>query len=264
MGEGWDAPPSPASAIGAVQYRRNGTLKRLLATTALALGLASPALATGFTIGQIVNITGYSTPDAAGFNSITTTAGGAPDTPYSYYTGPITFNVQGGADITVYCVDLNHWLQTGQYKVVALDTNGEGQSLTESQSSLIGSLAEFGAGVGLGNIVDQMYAAAAQARIWDVAYAADGATSTSTGAQDTIDLLVNGFGFADRGFALALQPYGVDWPNNLSASQEMVLGFGSPVPEPSTWALGLIGFAIVGAMGYKKSLKRPVSTAASA
>ena len=228
-------------------------MKRLLATTALALGLASPALAGGFTIGQIVNITGYGTPDPQGFNTITTTAGGAPDTPYSYYTGPITFDVQGGPSITVYCVDLNHWLQTGVYKVVALDTNGEGQSLTESESSLIGSLAEFGAGVGLGNIVAQDYAALAQARIWDVAYGQDGATSTTgDSALNALFNVVNGMSFSDRGFALALQPYGSGWPDNLGASQEMVIGFGSPVPEPSTWALGIVGFGLVGFMGYRK------------
>ena len=228
-------------------------MKRLLATTALALGLASPALAGGFTIGQIVNITGYSTPDAQGFNTITTTASGAPDTPYSYYTGPIVFNVEGGPDVTVYCVDLNHWLQTGIYKVVALDTNGEGQALTEEASSLIGSLAEFGAGVGLGNIADQDYAALAQARIWDVAYSMDGATSTTSDPTlASLFNVVNGMSFADRGYALALQPYGSGWPYASNASQEMVIGFGSPVPEPSTWALGIIGFGLVGFMGYRK------------
>lgn len=228
-------------------------MKRLLATTALALGLASPALAGGFTIGQIVNITGYSTPDPQGFNTITTTASGAPETPYSYYTGPIVFNVEGGPDVTVYCVDLNHWLQTGTYKVVALDTNGEGQSLTESESSLIGSLAEFGANIGLGNIADQDYAALAQARIWDVAYGQDGATSTTSDPTlASLFNVVNGFGFADRGYALAFQPYGSGWPYTSYASQEMVIGFGSPVPEPSTWALGIVGFGLVGFMGYRK------------
>ena len=227
-------------------------MKHLLATTALAIVLATPALAGPLSLGQIVNITGYSTPDGAGFNSITTTALGAPDTPYSYYTGPIVFSVQGGPNLTVYCVDLNHWLQTGVYQVVNLDQNGEGQSISEFDSNRIGHLAELGAAaLGTGNTGDKL-AAAAQAAIWDIGYSADSPTSTSGDGQ--LSFMIGQYNiepFANTGYALALRPYGVNWPDNPYASQQMVFSAGS-VPEPSTWAMGLMGFALIGAMGYRK------------
>src|SRR5271165_983900 len=114
-------------------------MDKLLIGAALALGLASPAFAGNITV------TGYGTPDGQGSGDITTTATGAPDTPYNYYTGPITFNLSDNSVITVYCTDLNHWLQTGVYQYAPLTTNGEGQTITEFDSKRIGWIAGIGA-----------------------------------------------------------------------------------------------------------------------
>ena len=55
--------------------------------------------------------------------------------------------------------------------------------------------------------------------------------------------------FPDRGYATAVQPFGVGWPD-VGASQQMVIGFNAP--EPSTWAMMLIGFVGLGYAGYRK------------
>jgi hypothetical protein len=215
-------------------------MKELLFSAALC-AFAAPAYA-----GPLITVTGYSTPDGQGFNDVTTTAMGAADTPYSYYTGPVVFTLSDNTNLTVYCVDLNHFLQSsGTYMLTPLMFNGEGQSISEFDSNRIGHIAAIGAAAWAAGGTDNLdMAAAAQAAIWDISYKTDSPISTTADsiiAGDISQLL--GETFADIGYATALQPFGQDWPTNTSAGQEMVVGFASGVPEPSTWAMGLMGFA---------------------
>lgn len=220
-------------------------MKKYLLAAALAGAFSTTALA------GPVTYTGYSTPDSAGFNSVTTTADGASDTPYSYYTGPVVFTVSTG-NITAYCVDLNHYLQgSGLYNTGILDHNGEGQVISEFDSNRIGHIAAIGAtALTFGDLGHQLIAAAAQAAIWDIAYSSDNVTSVAnTGNLQTDIATLLGDHFSNNGYARALLvPDGVD-------NQMMVTGFGSAVPEPSTWAMGIIGFAILGTMGYRRRAK---------
>ena len=217
-------------------------MKKYLLAAALAGAFSTTALA------GPVTYTGYSTPDSAGFNSVTTTADGASDTPYSYYTGPVVFTVSTG-NITAYCVDLNHYLQgSGLYNTGILDHNGEGQVISEFDSNRIGHIAAIGAtALTFGDLGHQLIAAAAQAAIWDIAYSSDNVTSVAnTGNLQTDIATLLGDHFSNNGYARALLvPDGVD-------NQMMVTGFGSAVPEPSTWAMGIIGFAVLGAIGYRR------------
>jgi hypothetical protein len=126
-----------------------------------------------------------------------------------------------------------------------LKMNGEGQAISEFDSSRIGQIAAIGIkalGDGNGDL-----AAAAQAAIWDISYSSDHPTSTTSDGilSGDIEYLL-GIKFADRGYATAYIPFGD------SVNQEMVGGT-SAVPEPSTWAMGLAGFAFLGAMGWKRS-----------
>ena len=218
-------------------------MKRLLLATTLLAALGSSHANAGNVV-----VTGYSTPDNDAFNVATTTAAGASDTPYSYYTGPVVFSVQGGPDITVYCVDLNHYLSSGVYKTGILDHNGEGQTISEFDSNRIGWIATIGAAaLWINDTSHQLIAAAAQAAIWDIAYDADSPTSVSSDALfNTVLTAFLGDVFADKGYATALIP--VDPLNN----QEMVMGFAASTPEASTWAMGLIGFGLVALMGAAK------------
>lgn len=231
-------------------------MKKFLLTTALTLGLAALAHAGNITV------TNYTTPDGQGSGDITTTAVGAPDTPYSYYTGPVVFTLSDNSNLTVYCVDLNHFLETSAtYMLTPLTTNGEGQSISEFNSNRIGHIAAIGAAaLKAGGINNLDLAAAAQAAIWDISYQSDSVTSVSndgpTGpiAQDIITFLNDAF--PNVGYATALQPFGQYWPTNTGASQEMVVGFASGVPEPGTWAMLGIGFGLMAAVGWRKKSAR--------
>src|SRR5580704_10899657 len=115
-------------------------MNKLLITTATLIALTAPAYA-----GPLITVTGTGTPDGQAFNDVTTTATGAADTPYSYYTGPVTFTLSSGGPLTVYCVDLNHFLQSsGTYMLTPLTLNGEGQTISEFDSNRIGHIAEIG------------------------------------------------------------------------------------------------------------------------
>jgi PEP-CTERM motif len=224
-------------------------MKKYLLAGALAGAFALPAYAGN------INYDSYSTPDNAAFNIATTTADGATDTPYSYYTGPVVFSLQGGGSLTVYCVDLNHFLAgSGMYTTGILNKNGEGQTITEFDSNRIGHIAAIGAAAfGINDTAHQDLAAAAQAAIWDIAYDGDQPATTSGDTifnGDLATLLADHF--ANVGFATALLvPAGVD-------NQEMVTGFASGVPEPSTWAMMLLGFAGLGCAGFRRS-RQPVA-----
>lgn len=219
-------------------------MKRYLLAAALAGAFSTTALAGN------VSYDSYSTPDSVGFNIATTTAAGATDTPYSYYTGPVVFALSGGGSLTAYCVDLNHFLAgSGLYTTGIFDHNGEGQVISEFDSNRIGHIAQIGAAAeGFSDLAHQLIASAAQAAIWDIAYAVDGATTTSSNALFDGDLAtLLGDHFNDVGYAQALLvPAGVD-------NQIMVTGFAASAPEPSTWAMGIIGFAMIAGMGWKRN-----------
>jgi hypothetical protein len=50
-----------------------------------------------------------------------------------------------------------------------------------------------------------------------------------------------------------------NWPTDTSLSQQMVVGTSTTVPEPSTWAMILVGFGLLGGAGYWR--RRSVSIA---
>jgi hypothetical protein len=178
---------------------------------------------------------------------VTTTATGASDTPYSFYTGPIVLNLTGGGTLTVYCADLNHFLeQPGSYTTGILNKNGEGQTISEFDSNRIWHIAALGNAAGTNS--DE--AVAAQAAIWDIAYDMDSATSVT--ANDTINAdLVGLLGDVFSG----PESYATAYLPTDGTNQMMVGGtpFAAGAPEPSTWAMGIIGFAVLGAMGWRKS-----------
>lgn len=216
-------------------------MNKLLLITAALCAFAAPAFAGN------VSYDSYSTPDTQAFNDVTTTADGASDTPYSYYTGPVVFALSGGGSITAYCVDLNHYLQnSGLFTTGILDHNGEGQLISKFNSNRIGNIALLGAAaLAAGGTANLDKAAAAQEAIWDIAYGSDHPSfSTSDG---TIEADIYGYlgeSFAMLGYANALIPVG--------DNQMMVTGFAGSVPEPSTWAMGLMGFAGIAGLSLLK------------
>lgn len=225
----------------------NKMTKYLLGAALLAL--SAPAYA------GTITYTTYSTPDSLGSNDVTTTATGASDTPYSYYTGPVVLTLTDNSMLPVYCADLNNYLAgSGTYTVGILNKNGEGQTISEFNSNRIGHIAALGfAALAAGGEANLDLAAAAQAAIWDISYDMDSAVSTVNGStaddlaiQADITTFLTEL-FANTGYAIAYIPI------NGSVNQEMVGGLSSTIPEPSTWAMMLTGFALIGGFGWRRA-----------
>jgi PEP-CTERM motif len=204
---------------------------------------------------SLVTVTNYNLNDPDAFFSATTEG-------YNYYTGPIQLVTTDG-QINVYCADLEHTIYPGTtytYAYQPLIENGLGQALGETLSNKIGQIANIGLTAYANGDVDM--GAAAEAAIWSLEY-----NTTSTIAPGTLDndylSLVHGTYTNTGTYALALTPYGENWPLNSGASQQMVVGLASGVPElasgvpePSTWAMMGVGFLGLAFAGYRQRKNR--------
>jgi hypothetical protein len=196
-----------------------------------------------------VTVTNYNLNDSDAFYSVLTNG-------YDYYTGPIQLVTTTG-DINVFCADMEHNIYGGTtytYAYQPLTRNGQGQLLGEKLSNEIGQIAT----IGLKGDDDEAVAAAAA--IWSLEEGTTsmvymGATDASTILSD-YDSLMRATYTNTGTYALALTPYGENWPLNSGASQQMVVGFGSAVPEPSTWAMMGIGFLGLAFAGFRQRKNR--------
>ena len=215
-------------------------MKKLLLAAAAVCALAAPANAF-----QLISTTLSDVPTA--YNAGTVLG-------YSYYDGPVLLHTDIAApfsDFESYCVDLNHFLQSNQsYHFGKLTTDGNGNPITELQSYMIGKIAI--AGIADTNLPtpDQDFDAAAQLAIWAIEY-----NTTATGFKDVAiqndyntlygefnNPLAKDFNWATAVIPDSPWPGGGEW----GSSQMMVVGLETGgVPEPSTWAMGLIGFGVM-------------------
>ena len=217
-------------------------MKRLLATTALALGLASPALASNITYDSY-SFTGIGSIHITSPNDIT---GGA---------GPITLYDKGAVVVAdAWCMDVNNYLANSGFVGVApfnlanADSGlpGVPSTLSNNQLKVIGWLIDNG-----DKATDSTLQGAFQVAIWSEEYG-------SSFKYDSLGLNFDTDVGNDLSLALSeaqtqgFAPLKISFlVPGLDVSSQ-TLAFGSPVPEPSTWALGIIGFGLVGAMGYRK------------
>ena len=203
--------------------------KKLLLSGALMLGLSAPAFASD------VVVSGYNPIDGAGYTSFN--IGG-----YGYYAGPIVLSTNQG-NLLTYCIDLFHDLSgNGHYNYAAFTKDGNGANLDPAKINHIAAIANWG--FDQWNHGHGLAAAAAQIAIWSVEYSIP-ATVTDSTEKGYFDLLVNpSFNFNDGHGVRALlpDPYG--------STQQMLVQ--TAVPEPSTWAMMILGFAGVGFMAYRR------------
>ena len=131
-------------------------MRVLLLATALA-GLVPIAAHAGE-----ITVTGYDQPDGNAYGTGLING-------YSYYDGPVTLHVQGGPDITAYCADLSHELQSWVgYSYGLLTRNGQGDTISQALSNRIGHIAQLGFAALAAN--DGFLASAAQLAIWSLEY----------------------------------------------------------------------------------------------
>jgi hypothetical protein len=193
-----------------------------------------------------VTVTNYNLNDNDAFYSVLTNG-------YNYYTGPIQLVTTDGT-INVFCADMEHNIYqntTYTYTYQPLTLNGQGQLLGEKLSNEIGQIAE----IGLKG--DDVEAVAAAAAIWSLE---EGTTSQLLGGGKLLAsdywTLMNTTYTNTGTYALALTPFGEDWPLNSGASQQMVVGLAAGAPEPSTWAMMGIGFLGLAFTGYRQRKNR--------
>ena len=59
--------------------------------------------------------------------------------------------------------------------------------------------------------------------------------------------------------SLGVAPGAYEWTWGTGANQNFTLEIGAAVPEPSTWAMGLVGFGLLGLVGYRRTRLSPVN-----
>jgi hypothetical protein len=195
-----------------------------------------------------ITVTDYQLNDPDAFYSATTEG-------YNFYTGPITLVTTNGT-INVYCADLEHTIYPGTtytYAYQPLTENGQGVALSEALSNKLGQIATIGLNAFAHG--DENEAAAAEAAIWSLEYSTT--SSISPGVLDNDYLSLMNATYTNTGtYALALTPYGENWPLNSGASQQMIVGLASGVPETSTWAMMGIGFLGLAFAGFRQRKNR--------
>jgi hypothetical protein len=161
----------------------------------------------------------------------------------------------------VFCVDLYHSIYvnigsqlaytpalqyvTGQ---VTSTENALNTPLSITQSGEIQYLANLGIGIANGNGNPLTWSATIQneltdiqGAIWNIEYGAGTATGTTAQNNDISNYI-----------SLALGHYSANWANgidSMSGHQDFVV---TSVPEPSTWAMLILGFASVGFVAYRR------------
>jgi len=208
---------------------------RFLTAIAFAVGLAmSPASALTVNSFDLID-TGTSTFSIQG---------------YSGYAGPILLHTTDG-DLLAWCADLNHTLQAGSsYSAGALTFDGNGNTLTDPQQLRIRALVNIGVMSWLLN--DHKAAAAAQLAIWAVEYNATPDIADNLERNIFLDFMALSISFPNPLVDVMTFIPDDNWPNNPLASQQLLVM--APVPEPSTWAMMIIGFAGVGFMAYRRRI----------
>ncbi len=172
------------------------------------------------------------------------------------WTTPILFTDSAGNVLVVFCDDLDHVVYVGggqslPYVTTLVQFNGLGARLLESTSNEMGQLADLGKyDYSKGN---EDGAIAAQAAIWDIEYNVEVSSSDPTIESYIVsDLKVQDNG---RGWASGLKPAdGYDFQSQITGG----------VPEPSTWAMLLLGFAGLGWSGYRRASAKGTARLAAA
>lgn len=227
---------------------------RKMKTSALILALLASTVTAK---ADLVTVTNYNLNDSDAFNSVVTEG-------YSYYTGPIQLVTTDGT-INVFCADLDHNIYGGTtytYAYQPLTENGQGQLLGEALSNKLGQIAAIGLDAWARGDGDE--AAAAEAAIWSFEYKTTSLvlpwplTMAANGPAILVDYeSLMGATYQNTGtYALALTPFGEGWPQNSGASQQMIVGLASGVPETSTWAMMGIGFLGLAFAGFRQRKNR--------
>lgn len=215
-------------------------MKRIALAAVAALTFAAPHAATAATQVNITNAT-----FAVGSNSGILHFTGSPFDGLGVSIGEFKLtgtNVGSGTAATfyTYCVDIMHALSVpGVFDVVPLSQLYTGTKATNINKILANT-----------NATDATTAAAIQLALWEVAYETSGTFNVNSGAFN----ITGGDSGTARTLANTYLSNLGSW--NVSSTQTAQLLYNkdiqsqvylAPVPEPTTWAMLIVGFGVVGA-----------------
>ena len=246
---------------------KNSTLKRLAATL---LGCACGVL----TAATAANANTFTASATAMYDNIVVTISGTTDSaqgstsfgPEAVYSTPIQLTTTGGSSFWVFCVDIFHniTIPSGPitYGTQTLNTDNNpainnvaalvhtGYALSANQSEQIQFLANLGVGLAGTPVTNAETVAEIQAAIWEIEY--KGSIVATNGDDFTTN--VNGFittaQFATQGGGpLATEIHSLDLTQSFVGTDPSLT---TGIPEPSTWAMMILGFCGVGFMAYRR------------
>ena len=182
------------------------------------------------------------------------------------YAVPLTFTATIGkvnTDLLGFCVDLPHMIyvavgsqlkETLGYHVTALTSDGYGNSLSTGQVREISGLATLGFNIAKGSATDKAaQLAGIQQAIWTVEYPT--ASFAATGSFATAQA---NYAAAFVKEAPSLTGFAREIVSNDGRTQAQITDIGG-VPEPTTWALLLAGFGMVGMSARRREKMTTVS-----
>jgi hypothetical protein len=186
-----------------------------------------------------------------------------------------------GDSLWVFCVDINHTIQvnigsqktyspplvytTGQVTNNSSTGSGTGTPISPGLSGEIQYLANLGIGLAstTPSTTVQNKLTAIQAAIWNIEYGlgVDGLLTAKAGSGDTLaggqtfaaeNLLITGYESQAATYAVAGYANGIFSPGGPGLTDDRQGFVVTSVPEPSTWAMMLLGFAGVGFLAYRR------------
>lgn len=218
-------------------------MKKYLLMSALLLS-SIPAYATTYTVTNVIALS----PENEGILDVP----GQGPPPWSTLFELVTTS---GKNFFTYCDDIGHniTIESGQnlvYKTGLVTSDGEGHSIDENVSNLMGTIARLGIEDYLKG--DMLGSIAAQGAIWQLEYGVNVTSPNHTVELDMWKFLYNTY-LTDAGYANGLI--------SLSGTQSMILGSAEitppqhPIPETSTWMMMILGFMGLTYFGYQSKRK---------
>jgi hypothetical protein len=219
-------------------------------TVGVAVGLAMGLAAAGSAAADTVTGAGFYPTESITYEGTINNAGSGP---FTRLTGPIQLNFDGSqTPVWVFCVDWNHNVGVGLGYQAAVDytynlapvktdstgvLSGTGLPLSETVSGEIQTLVNLGVAAANSGAASDDQLAAFQAAIWDIEY---GLTQNAGDASASEIATIN----ADIAYAQAnpSNSYALAFYDPAGGSQALA----TTVPEPTTWALMLVGFGGLG------------------